>query len=129
MQAIEKSPSNVQINYKGILIHDEIAQVISNYHILLLPTKSESYGQSIAEALLLGKPVIISDQTPWTDVNDFDAGFALDLNKPEDFTNAIQKFVDMDNDQYSKYSTNAKEYVHNKLNTKETIKQYIDMFK
>ena len=43
---------------------------------------------------MAGTPVIISDQTPWTDINGTGAGWAIPLDNEESFRNAIQTVVD-----------------------------------
>lgn len=93
-KAIELLPPNIKVSYKGLLDHDQVSSVFSQYDCFLLPTLSENFGHAIAESLLAGTPVIISDQTPWTDINGTGAGRAIPLNDEEEFRSAIQEIVD-----------------------------------
>ena len=47
-------------------------------HLFALLTLGENFGHAIGEALRAGCPVLISDQTPWTDVVATGAGVVLD---------------------------------------------------
>lgn len=125
---INKLPKNIQINYKGSIPHDKVAQTISKYHAFYMPTTGENYGHSIVESLLIGRPVIISDTTPWNDINENKCGFAIEFGNENEFKNIINRFINMNNDVYQVYCNNAKEYINSKLKTENIIKAYVDMF-
>lgn len=118
---IKKLPPNVTINYCGLVSHDEVHGVFSKYDAFLFPTFSENYGHVIAEALVVGTPVIISDQTPWNDVTDYNAGWALPLSDESGFVSAMQNIIDSDN---STYSNNAKAYAIEKMHLEQIEQEY-----
>lgn len=91
---IGELPSNITVSYKGIVDHDDVSKTFAGYDAFLFPTLSENYGHVIAESLLAGTPVIISDQTPWNDINGTGAGRAIPLDDEEGFRNAVQTVVD-----------------------------------
>ena len=62
----------------------------------------------ILKALCAGCPVLISDQTPWRDLEENGVGWDL-LSKPEMFRQVLQQYVDMNNDEYVKSSESARE--------------------
>lgn len=92
-QAIERLPNNVTVEYKGIIIHEKIFEVVSKYDLFFFPTLSENYGHVIAESLGAGVPVLISDQTPWSDVNEYGAGGAFPLSNKEPFVEFVKKYM------------------------------------
>lgn len=94
-EEIKKLPENVKVEYKGLVSHDQVHEIFSQYDAFLFPTLSENYGHVIAESLVVGTPVIISDQTPWNDVNEAGAGWAIDLTNETGFIAAIQEITDM----------------------------------
>ncbi len=61
-----------------------------------MPSTNESFGYVIHEALAAGCPVLISDRTPWRDLEARGVGWDVDLNDVSDFTRVLQKCVDMD---------------------------------
>jgi glycosyltransferase involved in cell wall biosynthesis len=68
-----------RINYQGEIHPQAIPEMISNYHFLVLPTLHENYGHVIAETLSQGRPVLISDQSPWRDLEAKNIGHDLPL--------------------------------------------------
>jgi len=125
---IQKLPSNIKANYKGELSFEEVQSVISNYHALLLPTLNENFGHSIVESLLSSCLVIISNQTPWNDVEKAGVGFAIDLNNREKFIEAIVQTALLNNVEFNIKSKAAINYISSKLNTKQNIEQYNNLF-
>jgi glycosyltransferase involved in cell wall biosynthesis len=125
---IEKLPPNVKVSLKGELPFNEVQEVIGRYHALLLPTLNENYGHSIVESLLSGCPVIISDQTPWTDVQDHGAGYALPLQDKQAFLRAIMELAGQNDQDFSLRSKAAINYISEKINLQEILLQYKQMF-
>lgn len=90
-EEIAKLPACVTVRYCGLIPHDAVHEAFSRYDAFLFPTLSENYGHVIAEALMVGTPVILSDQTPWTDVNGTGAGWAFSLDARDGFAGAISE--------------------------------------
>ena len=98
-------------------------------HVLFFPTFHENYGHVISESLSSGMPVIISSNTPWKDLIEFNAGFEFDLKKDEKFAESIQFFVDLDQSVYNEYSKGAKSYFSSRVNMDEIIELSRSLFK
>lgn len=111
-RAKRELPENIKVNYCGLVSHDEVHQVFSRYNAFLFPTFSENFGHVVAEALAVGTPVIISDQTPWNDVCEAGAGWAIPLTNKEGFTAAMQTIIDYDAKKFESISSNASKYAH-----------------
>lgn len=127
--AIKELPSNVVVEYKGVLSHDDIHATFNKYDAFIFPTLSENYGHVIAEALVNGCIPIISDQTPWSDMNEAGAGWALPLDCEDDFKKAIQDMVDMDEIHIEEKRLRMKSYLEKKLRIDELKKAYLNVFK
>lgn len=125
---IKSMPENVKIEYKGVLSHDEIHKTFRQYDAFLFPTLSENYGHVIAESLVTGCIPIISDQTPWNDMNEAEAGWAIPLDSPESFSHAIQEVVDMDDDAICKTRSNIEMYLKDKLKLDQLKADYLKVF-
>ncbi len=128
-EAICSLPPNVRVEYKGVLGHDEIHKTFRQYNAFLFPTLSENYGHVIVEALVSGCIPIISDQTPWNDMNDAGAGWALSLENPEVFEMAIQEVVDMDENAIRKKRGNIEIFLKDKLKIDRLKADYLNVFK
>lgn len=107
---IKKLPSNVKINIVGSIPHSEVIETLIKYHYFVLPTQNENFGHIFLEALLAGCPLIISDRTPWLDLDKKKVGWSIPLEE-ELWSSIIQKCVDMDADEYQILSKNAFNFV------------------
>lgn len=121
-------PANIRAHYCGVAGRDAIHETFAQYDAFLFPTFSENYGHVIPEAMLSGCPVVTSDQTPWTDVNEAGAGWALALSDMGAFTAALQQIADMDGTAYRSLTDNVARYVEHKLKIPETVQAYVDCF-
>ena len=126
---IKALPDNVSVEYKGILSHDDIHAAFSKYDAFLFPTLSENFGHVIAEALASGCIPIISDQTPWSDINEYGAGWAISLADINLFKNAIQEVVDMDEATISLMREKIGVYLKDKFNLDQLKANYMSVFK
>ena len=65
---INSLPVNIQVTFFGPLEKEKVNSTIQKYHFLFMPSQGENYGHSIVESFMAGRPVIISDKTPWKDL-------------------------------------------------------------
>lgn len=122
---IGRLPETVRVNYCGEVDHENVHKIYSQYDGLLFPTLSENYGHAIVEALIAGCPVVLSDQTPWVDVAEYQAGWAIPLDDEEGFVSAMQTLADEKTDVYS---AGAICYAAEKLNLQELREKYRQIF-
>lgn len=92
----EALPGNIEVHFHGSLEHERVAEVLARHHLFVLPTHGENFGHVIAESLAVGTPVLISDQTPWRDLEQHGVGWDLPLSNPDAFLAAIQSVSAMD---------------------------------
>lgn len=121
-------PKNIQFNYKGVLKPEEVGVAISNYHALFLPTRNENYGHVIVEALQHGRPVLISDQTPWKDLEQSKVGFDISLNDKTKFVDAVNKLLAINSEEFSLINQSCHNYINLKLDLEKIKQQYISLF-
>ena len=73
--------NSVNLHVFGGKDPDEMTKVYRDYKVNLLPTLNENFGHVIVESILSGTPVIVSENTPWTDfINDNKLGMAVKLD-------------------------------------------------
>lgn len=118
-------PQNIKVNYKGIVSHDKIATIFNKYHAFLFPTFSENYGHVIVESLTAGCPIIISDQTPFSDINKKVSNSSISLNNKQQYIEQIQNIVNYSNEDWKKISKASYEYIKIKLNISKIKTEYI----
>jgi len=121
-------PINIRVNYCGCVEHDKVGATLSQYHVYYMPTIGENYGHSIVESLLHGRPILISDKTPWNEVNENSAGYAVSLDNPEEFERIIEELCLMENQTFQAMCDSAKKFINEKLRIEEIVEQYIHCF-
>jgi glycosyltransferase involved in cell wall biosynthesis len=107
---MDRLPTNIRVEYCGIVAHEEVLRVLAGHHLFFLPTHGENFGFVIVEALLAGCPVLISDQTPWRDLRTKGVGWELPLAERQQFREILQTCIDMDQAAFSALSSKAWEY-------------------
>jgi len=123
-KAIDMLPSNVRVNYHGLISHDEVHEIFSQYDAFIFPTFSENYGHVIAESLIVGTPVILGKgTTPWDDINDR-AGLVAELTNAAAFSQYLNQIVGMDSDTYNKMTEVVFQYIDNKLKLDQLKEDY-----
>jgi glycosyltransferase involved in cell wall biosynthesis len=104
---IGELPANVKVRYCGLVPLDQVTQVFSSYHLFLFPTRSENFSHAILESLSAGCPVLVSDQTPWRNLQAQGIGWDLPLSEPEQFCAALHQCAMMDQAEFQHHSAQA----------------------
>ena len=107
---INSLSSNIKVQYCGSIEHDQVGAMMREHDLFLFPTLGENFGHVILEALCAGCPILISDQTPWRDLEEKGVGWDLPLNNPEVFQKVLQRCVNMSGEEYVKWSEKAQGY-------------------
>ncbi|WP_412030352.1 glycosyltransferase [Deinococcus yunweiensis] len=92
---IAKLPRHITIKYEGSIHPSKVRAILANFDLFFLPTRGENFGHVIAEALAAGCPVLISDQTPWKDLEVKMCGWAFPLSDRSSFINSIESMANM----------------------------------
>lgn len=123
---IENLPANILVDFKGPVDNSRVADVLSHYHLFVLPTYGENFGHAIFESLLVGTPVLISDRTPWRNLEEKKAGWDVPLEDKEKYSFVIKKMLEADETEFKRLSEGAirlaKDYALN-LNYREEYRK------
>ncbi len=122
-------PSHISFNYKSILKPEEICRTLNEYHALFLPTQTENFGHVIVESLKNGRLVVISDQTPWRNLQSEYAGFDISLDDKTKFIEAINILVNLSQSEFDAMSKTCISYINLQLNIEKIKTQYLELFK
>ena len=95
------------INYKKEIEPHHVQNTLEEYDCLILLTKGENFGHAIYESLSVGRPVIISEFTPWKNLKDNKAGINVNINSVNDILNGIVYFKNMDSETFFEYCNGA----------------------
>ena len=121
-------PINVRVTFANAVPHHAINQLIRDNHIFCLPTKGENFGHAIFEALAAGRPVLISDQTPWRNLKRHKAGWDLSLSESGKFTEIIDQCASMPPEEFNEWCKGAWQFCNNYIQTSSIKNQYLKLF-
>ena len=128
MELIRTLPSNVTCENKGAIASSNVVRELEGYHVFLFPTLGENYGHVIQEALSAGCVALISDQTPWQDLEESGVGAAIPLEEPERFVDWLRRYAVMDAESFQELSDRAIRYAYEHSNLEEMAQKYREMF-
>ena len=117
-----------RITYKGILKPTGITSVLQQNHFFILPTQHENYGHAIAEAINAGVPVLISDNTPWSNLAAFNVGHDLPLTEIDLWKGRLETLIQLDQASYEKLVIACYEYSLDKIVSKELVQENRKLF-
>ena len=123
---INKLPNNISVNYKGILSYEKLHENLFNYDFMIMLSEGENYGHSIIESLSAGLPVIISDNTPWKELEKNNIGWDIKLSE-----NNIPSFIKMacntSQEKYNILSKNSFYYAQKICNDNSVLNSYLQL--
>ncbi len=128
LQEINKLPSNVSINIAGPVPNYALAELLVNHHLFCLPTTGENFGHSIFEAFIAGRPVLISDQTPWLKLAEKHAGWDLPLSQPEAFRKALETAAAWPQEVFNTWSQAAYDFATDFIHRPQLLQPYKTLF-
>lgn len=128
-ELIQDMPSNIHIAYEGIINNCHLQELYYHQHFFVLLTLGENFGHAIAEALLGGCPVLISNRTPWRNLESLGIGWDVPLEDMGLVLKIFQKMVDMDNREYQSMAQQSFSYIKQTQNCESEIKAYYKMFR
>lgn len=125
---LEQLPENIETKYEGAVDNTLVQSKIQRHHLSILPTAGENFGHSIFEAMLAGRPVLISDQTPWLNLQQANAGWDLPLNSPGEFASVIQQMALFDQEEFDIVAKGAWTYAHTFISNPQLNLPYLKLF-
>lgn len=127
-QAIAALPSNVKVNYMGVIDPENVPALFSRYHALFMPSQGENFGHTMAEALSSGLPLLISDRTPWKGLEEKNAGWDLPLDAEAAFASALERLVRAEQAEYDRWSNGAFAMGKRYLSDPTTVERSLALF-
>lgn len=125
---ISKLPENVEVRYCGYLESDRLQTIMGKYDLFFFPTLSENFGHVIAEALSEKCNVLLSNNTPWNDVNNQTFGRAYPLEQKEAFCSFIEQIAQLSEDEIQRQRDSIPVYWAEHFDFELLKKSYVSMF-
>ena len=102
--------SRLRVTWHGPVPHDRVRDVLASHDVFFLPTLGENFGHGIFEALAAGVPALISDRTPWRDLDAAGAGWVRSLDDAQAFVDVIDNLATMPIEERSEMRRNARQH-------------------
>lgn len=125
---IHQLPKHINVQYKGEVEPHTVQKIFTKYDALFLPTQGENFGYAIYECMSVGRPVIISTQTPWQNLLHHNAGYDVELNDTEGYINALNTFFKMSGSEYYEFQKGAHNIALSYLEKNDFDKSYTQLF-
>lgn len=125
---IRAMPRDVRVSYMGPLAYEDVERTLAQYDFLMFPTLGENFGYVIVEAMAAGCPVLISDQSPWRNLQAEGVGWDMPLSEPEKWQAALRECVEMDGERYREMSERARNFVHEWARSIAFREDHVELF-
>ena len=121
-------PGHVDFQYCGVAVPDDVPGIFARADAFLLPTLGENFGHVILEALSAGCPVVLSDRTPWRNLEQQNAGWDVPLENQTELVSAVQRIVDMDELEHKKHRVGARALAKATIDDSQLLASNIELF-
>lgn len=125
---IAQLPKHIEVHYKGVINSDQVPATLCDYDFFVLLSEGENFGHAILEALSVGLPVLISDQTPWRELTQKQVGWDLNLKVEDAIKHAFQTAVQMTDAQYQLWSRSAFDFAQEFIENPQVLEQNKALF-
>jgi glycosyltransferase involved in cell wall biosynthesis len=112
---IGKLSTQLTINYKGVVHPDKVPELYAKADYMLLPTMHENFGHTIVEAWANGCPVIISQNTPWHQLEEKNIGWDVDITNPNALKEALDLAIHLDFETYKSRVISSYDFFNSKV--------------
>ncbi len=123
-----KLPSNIKVQYKGVVEHDKVSEILAAHDLFFLPTRGENYGHVILEAMTAGTPILISNATPWKNLEQYGVGWDLPLDSLDEFACKIHEVFQLSINDYQLMRDRTMTYARESMADSELIAANFDLF-
>lgn len=120
--------SNISFNYAGERSYTEITSNLLNAQLLMLLSDSENFGHVVLEAFAHGVPCIVSDGTPWKNLEQKNIGFNLPIANVDEISAKMTYLCDMNATDFKKWSLSARRYAEDHIGNASNLKNYLRLF-
>lgn len=127
MKQLPNLPETIIVTLKGRVSNDKIYEnyVSSQPHLFINVSSSEGIPVSIMEAMSFGIPVIATSVGGTSEIVSNESGYLLSANPtPEEIAQQIERFMNMDEIEYRRYSANAYKIWNEQYNAEKNYSDF-----
>jgi glycosyltransferase involved in cell wall biosynthesis len=124
---VVRAQEDVKVRFLGGIPPTELPEHLQAAHFLLSSTTQENFGHSIVEAWAHGCPVLISDRTPWLQLQEKGIGWDLPL-EPDAWQVGLSKALTMNSAQWEIMSEESRVFFKTHVRNDEAEKANLELF-
>lgn len=121
-------PANIKAMYCGSVDHAEVKRVIGAHDLFFVPSLGENFGHVFMESLSAGVPILVSDQTPWCELQSKGVGWDIPLDQPENFVKAVEEAAQFSSAQRNQMRFNCLDFAHQKAEDSSAVMLNRELF-
>jgi glycosyltransferase involved in cell wall biosynthesis len=125
---VENSGMQKDVKFNGMLVGEERIKAFTGASCLVLASKFENFGMVIGEAMAAGKPVIVSEGTPWQIVESRDAGFWIKADA-NTFAKAMKEFSELPCARRLEMGSNARAIIVECFSWEKVVLPIVDSYR
>lgn len=124
---VEHLGLNSKIDFLGLVTGEQKNNILSKARYTFLLSHSENFGNVVLESLIFGTPVCSSLNTPWRELNSFNAGKWIH-NDIETITKVVDKLVNQPINEWREQSSNGYKWVRTQFDIENNIDSWIQIY-
>lgn len=117
-----------RVNFIGPVYGKEKIDLYSSSSLFILPTHSENFGMTVAEALAVGTPAIVSHGAPWEGLIENNAGWWVETNVDR-IAETLNTALSLPSDDIKTMGRNGRDWMIRDFAWKNLALKYIDVYK
>ena len=127
LQAMADAQQAVKVRFLGGMPPSELAPHFEAAHFLLSSTTQENFGHSIVESWAHGCPVLISDRTPWRQLQEKGIGWDWPLDE-DVWQSGLSEAMALDAESWASMSERAREFFKTHVRNDAAEKANLELF-
>ena len=101
--------------------------LLANCDFLVLPSRSENFGHSVAEALAVGRPVLTTDTTPLEDLEKHRCGWRIPVGA-EPLKQKLAEVLELPDEALRAMGRNGIQLIHTRYESSNVAKQMLGVY-
>lgn len=117
------------VEFAGTKAEPKIRNLLIEADAFVLPTEGENFGHAIFEAMSVGTPVMISDQTIWRTLQEQNSDWDLDIHSMEPSQQALSDLIGMTSKKHQTLRQGALTVAHSFVSKGQFAARYEHLFR
>ena len=126
LKLAEQSGSQ-RVVFAGFLSDREKYGALASLDVFCAPSHQENFGMSIAEALLVGTPVLTSYHTPWNILSKIHCG-SWQGNSPAELAEGLMAFYRLSQEERRNMGKRGSELIRSRFSTETVSRQMLQLY-